>query len=252
MINDATFGVTCSGEDAGSVTVRKSGLVTVFEYTCPRTLELSRLVLLTPSGAVSVGIPAPRDDGMYLLRALSRAALGGVELDGELRFILTDIDADLSALSSPPEPAAADEEAPASSSEDSGEPEAEDFAEPEAEDFAEQEAEPASPELPASEPRANGTPPSIAAAAPPPPEPAVDGWYIEPEPQRLFADETLRSAASGVEGVLSRSEGGDTLLAFPFSPSEPFPLIPAFRLGSAETIGGRSYMVFRVRDGQPL
>lgn len=246
MINDATFGVTCSGEDAGSVTVRKSGLVTVFEYTCPRTLELSRLVLLTPSGAVSVGIPAPRDDGMYLLRALSRAALGGVELDGELRFILTDIDADLSALSSPPEPAAADEEAPASSSEDSGEPEAEDSDEP--------EAEPASPELPASEPQAVDTPPSIAAAAPPapPPEPAVDGWYIETEPQRLFADETLRSAASGVEGVLSRSEGGDTLLAFPFSPSEPFPLIPAFRLGSAETIGGRSYMVFRVRDGQPL
>lgn len=246
MINDATFGVTCSGEDAGSVTVRKSGLVTVFEYTCPRTLELSRLVLLTPSGAVSVGIPAPRDDGMYLLRALSRAALGGVELDGELRFILTDIDADLSALSSPTQPPAADEEAPASSSEDSGEPEAEDSDEP--------EAEPASPELPASEPRANGTPPSIAAAAPPapPPEPVVDGWYIETEPQRLFADETLRSAASGMEGVLSRSEGGDTLLAFLFSPSEPFPLIPAFRLGSAETIGGRSYMVFRVRDGQPL
>ena len=49
-----------------------------------------------------------------------------------------------------------------------------------------------------------------------------------------------------------RFEGADTLLAFPWSPSEPFPMIPIFRLGAAASIGGRDFMVFRLRDGAVL
>ena len=99
--------------------------------------------------------------------------------------------------------------------------------------------------------------PKPVAPEPAPPEPEQkpdrpDDWRPEPNPSCRFTDPVLRECASGVTGVLIRREGGDILLAFPFSPSEPFPLIPVFRFGTAQAIDGKNYMVYRLRDGAPV
>lgn len=221
--------LTPGGEPAGRLDIYASGVRTGFAYISDRPFPLSRLVLLTESGPLSLGIPAPEAGGMSLRKLLSPLALGGADLGGRVLPLLVPADADLSSLSLPapaPEP-----EQPSPPPEPEPEPEPSPGREPE-------------PECPAA-PARQAPPEAITEAL-------SEVWAPEPAPARLFADPELAAAAENAGGVLARADGPDTLAAFPFSPSKPFPLLPAFRFGAAQEIGGGTYLVFRLRDGRPI
>ena len=78
---------------------------------------------------------------------------------------------------------------------------------------------------------------------------APAGWLPEPEPGRLFGDGLLRRLCGGLSGALTRREGDALLLALPLT--DPFPLLPAFCLGTLRQMEGRPYLVFGIFDGKP-
>ena len=79
------------------------------------------------------------------------------------------------------------------------------------------------------------------------------GWQEEREPERLFRDPELKALGRALarEGVLSRREGEGTLLAVPLERGRPFAAMPIFCFGAPETIGGKTWVVFRIMDGVP-
>lgn len=282
---------TVGDEAAGTLTVSQSGLNTLFEYSSGPRPGLWRLVLLTSSGPLSVGIPVPEGGGLGLRRAFSRLALKGADLTGPVRAVLVPSDFDYSALTlNAPEPDPEPDADPAPEPEPHQEPEAtpapppetpaapESAPEPETntetepspqpEPEPEPKPEPAPDPHPEPEPEPHPEPepepqPEPEPAPEPEPEPApepgqepetplTEHWAPEPDPGSRFSDPLLAAAAQGRKGVLSRLEGQDVLIAFPWSPSEPFAMLPAFRLGTAARIGGEPYMVFRLRSGQPM
>ena len=78
---------------------------------------------------------------------------------------------------------------------------------------------------------------------------APAGWLPEPEPGRLFGDAILRRLCAGLSGALTCRERRGLQLALPLT--EPFPLLPAFCLGSLRQLEGRPYLVFCIFDGKP-
>lgn len=75
-------------------------------------------------------------------------------------------------------------------------------------------------------------------------------WQPEPNPARLFRDETLRRAARGIHDALIRADGADTRLAVPLRSDAPFPAMPIFCFGETEEIEGAAYVVFGVSGGE--
>ena len=69
------------------------------------------------------------------------------------------------------------------------------------------------------------------------------------EPAREMRYAFLRRAAEEVKGALLRRRRDGMELAVPFSPREPFPLVPLICLGRLQRIGGRRYLVFSL-DGR--
>ena len=74
------------------------------------------------------------------------------------------------------------------------------------------------------------------------------GWQPEPEPGRLLADGLLRRLCRGAQGALICQDAGKTLLALPLR--SPFPLLPAFCMGSPRKLEGSTYLVFSVFEGR--
>lgn len=77
-------------------------------------------------------------------------------------------------------------------------------------------------------------------------------WREEEHPEELVADGELRESLRGVSGALVSQVDGDTFLALRYTPGGPFPMMPAFRYGVSARLGGRSYIVFRLRNGLPM
>ena len=76
------------------------------------------------------------------------------------------------------------------------------------------------------------------------PMPSPD-WCWTECPGKLMGDRLLEQAMSGVRrGLLKRDEEG-FLLAFPYSPRSPFPVLPLFCLGGLEQIGEKWYLLLR-------
>ncbi len=212
---------TKDGRSAGTLSVERRGPRTVFEYSSDLDPGVSRLVLLTPSGPFSLGIPTPRAGGLYLSRTMSRLELGGLELTGDVRALLAPAEEELSKLAypeaaKPPEAAAL----------------------PEA-------AAPPKAAAPAEIPQTAEAPEAGAEREP-------SRWQPEAEPGRHFSDPELAEEAAGITGAMVKYEDGAVLLAFPWSPSQPFPMVSAFRQGAPAQIGDRRYIVFRLADGRIL
>lgn len=235
---------TSDGAPAGAVSVTARGPRTVFDYSGPLAEGVRRLSLLSHGAALSLGIPVPEGGALRLHRTMTRLELGGFEPEGA-GAVLTEPDADLSALAvfqeeTPPEPISEPEpETPPEP-----EPIPEPISEPEPEPMPEPIPEPEPEPIPETEPE-----PAPMPRLTPAPE---EGWYLEPDPGRHILDPELKKAADTAGDAWVRFEGADTLLAFPWSPSEPFPMIPIFRLGAAFSMAGRDFMVFRLRDGAAI
>lgn len=228
---------TSEGAPAGAISVAARGPRTVFDYAGPVTKEVRRLVLTSPGAALSLGIPVPEGGALRLHRAMTRLELGGFQPEGA-GAVLADLDADLAALAAAPEPEPESEPAPAPEPA----PEPEPAPVPESVPVSEPIPEPI-PE-PVPEPKQETVPRLTPAPA--------EGWYLEPDPGRHILDAELKRAAETAGEAWVRFEGADTLLAFPWAPSEPFPMIPIFRLGTAASMAGRDFMVFRLRDGAAI
>ena len=80
---------------------------------------------------------------------------------------------------------------------------------------------------------------------------ASEEWQNAPAVAALF-DDILLSRAGPVRGALTKRGDGVTLLAVPWSPDAPFPLMPVFCLGSPYERDGRDYLLFSVSEGRPL
>ncbi len=219
---------TKDGLPAGSLTVAEKGPRTVFTYISDRDPGVSRLALVAPGRTLSLGIPLQHAGGLRLSRTMTRLELGDFPLEGTWRAVLVPAEEELSALAQPPEPTPPPDAATADPP----------------------------PEPPACEPISEPEP----SAAPEPESPesektgpaVVDGWRPEDDPARYFTDPVLAASAGRIRGALTKPDGEGTLLAFPWTPSAPFPMIEAFRLGSAVKIGEAEYIVFRIRDGRPV
>jgi hypothetical protein len=61
----------------------------------------------------------------------------------------------------------------------------------------------------------------------------------------LAHDPILRQTAPD-HALVCRCGDGRVLLAFPWDPSRPFPLVPAFCLAQVKEVGGRRYVVVPV------
>ena len=77
-------------------------------------------------------------------------------------------------------------------------------------------------------------------------------WREEPHPEELVADGELRESLRGTEGALVSQVDEDIFLALRYTPGGVFPLMPAFRYGVSAVLGGKTYIVFRLRDGVPV
>lgn len=222
---------TPDGTPAGELEITAAGVRTGLEYKCDTLYPPSRLVLRSEAGVLPAGVPLPRDGGMAMSRRLTPLELAGFDLSLPLTVQLVPVG---DPLPGPvrPAPETPDGEAPAAETPPPSPP-------------------PALGSEPVPEPESKPEP-EPAPTPPPAPEPPPSGWVPEPEPSRFFSDPDMAASAGEISGALRRSEGADTLLAFPFSPSRPFPMLPAFRFGSAEEIGGEPFLVFRVRDGLPI
>lgn len=225
---------TPDGRAAGELAVAPAGVKTAFTYKSDDLFPPARLILQFPDGDLSLGIPTPRDGGQALMKKLSPLELGTREPATAARALLVPLGEAVPPLEPPapaePEPVPVPEP----------EPEPEPVPEPEPEPGPQPEPEPEPEPVPEPEP--------IPEPAPVP-EPVPASWAPEPDPARHFTDPDLVACARQVTGALVKPDGGDILLAFPFSPSMPFPMLPAFRFGAAQDIDGKSYLVFRVREG---
>ena len=79
--------------------------------------------------------------------------------------------------------------------------------------------------------------------------PSPAGWMPEPEPGRLLADALLRRLCASARGALTRQGNEGLQLALPLR--SPFPLLPAFCLGTFRRLEGKPYLVFGIIDGKP-
>lgn len=77
------------------------------------------------------------------------------------------------------------------------------------------------------------------------------GWRPEGCPENLIRDPVLRGQFGGP--ALCRRDGGEVLLAMPFRPDHPMPLVSLFCLARVEGVEGCPHLVWRFDGGgQPI
>ncbi len=222
MIMAEEYQVFAGEVPAGQLTVKKQDLRTEFEFRSEGIFDVSRLICVGDSAVASIGIPVPKGGGLYLKRSFSKAALVAMGLGAIRRCLLVPADQDISQYkTAPPAPDVDTEPQPAP--------------------VQEPESDPIMPTDDSSDGMNNTSKDAndnMRVLAPS----DLPGWYLEPEPERYFEAPELKDACKGLSGVLY---SGDGLLAFPWSPEEPFPLLPAFTGGTPSTLGGRNYILYR-------
>lgn len=281
------FPVYAHGRPVGTVTITQDGLMTVFDCACDyESREVLRLAAVTGGKAVSLGVLAPAAGVLRLRRRLSKNALASLGYSKADAFQLMRQEEILrsQAKSARPEPGGAEEHSAGAETasgpvNDADRPDPPDApaehnpapqavpnnpapAAPEPDTAADgtisdqTHSIPGAPDDPAarmrfmieqllkpSDPAEQQLRESPAAVQPP------GGWSEAPNPEELFNDPGVAAACGGVTGALLSSRDGYQLLAVPISPEEPFPMMSVFCFGSPEEIGGRTYVVFKIRDG---
>lgn len=78
---------------------------------------------------------------------------------------------------------------------------------------------------------------------------AEEAWMPENAPELLVEDALLQQLFRGLEGVLSRREGKQMLLALPLEADVPFPAMAIFCFMEAVELFGKAYGLFRLEEG---
>ncbi|MDR0917518.1 MAG: hypothetical protein LBN02_10095 [Oscillospiraceae bacterium] len=79
--------------------------------------------------------------------------------------------------------------------------------------------------------------------------PALLGWSAIAEPRELFRESGLSAITGDMSGALTRRDDALVYLAAPIEEDAEFAMMPVFCFGTPEVIGGRGYLVFKLRDG---
>ena len=262
------FPVTARGGTVGSVTVSQSGLMTVFNCTCRcKSREILRLAAVCGGRYVTLGVPVPDNvaaaspdpaaapaseaGALCLKKSFSKKALGDLGYDSPLAFHLIRSEEVF---------------APPHDTGDGGSQETDMMPEASAEEQDWTENLPVRPEeFEAPRMGLNSLPEQMTPEAVEedltavcPAMPAedgleeaadLDGWTQITTPGYIFSEPSVAEACDGITGALLAVREDHLLLAVPVSPEEPFPLMAVFCFGSSDLIGGREYIVFKVRDG---
>ncbi|MDR0862425.1 MAG: hypothetical protein LBN30_06605 [Oscillospiraceae bacterium] len=270
------YDVTRRGLRAGSVSVTQVGLNTVFESDCGFTDGVLKLAAVCGDRVVTLGVMAPECGRLRLVKKLSKNALREIGYAEPMAFMLIAAGESLTsaevarAAESVAQPAAVEV------SERVAAPAPPIAVARQIADVARLTIEP----IVAGEQRVIANTPLPAAVTPPPvgteraiaelaaaPEfsrgipqsgvaapslPSVTeptySWRAEPNARTLF--QTGDAVISGEpRGALSRMDEDATYLAVPMPNDEPFPMMPVFCFGSAESIDGREYVVFKIKNG---
>ncbi len=257
---------TKDGKPAGRLTVTRKGPRTVFEFQSDTDPGVSRLVLISGAAPHSLGIPAQRAGGLYLQKTMTKLDLDGMEIGDGLTALLIPADEDFSALTGVKAPEVVPSSAPETADTSPENREESREADPSAPE--ENTSEACAPEENTSEacvPEesvANAAQPDLDAPASEPeekPESAARGredagdvWRSEPEPWKYFTDDALRQSASRCSGALVRDTEDGVILAFPWTPASPFPMLEIFKLCSSINIDGAEYIAYRLKNGEPV
>lgn len=228
------------GSQCGELKVTSSGLFTVFSCTFDTVPEeVCFLTCTSGSELVTLGVPVPQDGGLVFSRKFSNSDLKSKHLTSIDSCWLTPKDKIPSVQNATQEPEAKVKETEKKTEE------IQEVMEKVTEDVSEapsQEKTQEKPKKESQEEPKKDTPPAS--------KPSSD-WQPEPDPGRHIDDEEMKSCLSGIEGALVSYADFSILLALPYVPGGPFPLMPAFRLGRLARIKGKSYIVFRIRNGMP-
>ena len=236
------YDVTYEGDICGSLHVSQEGIRTTFSLTANGCDGVTRLLCACGGKYVPIGIPAPDDNVLTLKRSFSKNALAEKGLSSIEGCILLPIGEE-----TPKPPQEAADAAPAAPEPEEAAPHDEAF---EVGQNIELEAarEPVEDAVSCEDTAEEDDTQNEGAFENEP----LPGWRLEPAPWRLFSEEHFSDQCLGITGAMAYQDGDKTLLALPFSPSEPFPLISAFQLGRITRLGDREYVVFRLENGVPV
>jgi hypothetical protein len=229
------FTVTRAGKAFGEIDIAQNGLMTDVSFSGgnPDGENIYRLAAVCGGKYISLGVPAPAENGLFgLKKSFSKNALRELGITELSAFELVlpgelgnpaEQNAPMSVVAAPP-PAVipeAEKSAPAPEAEQSPKP---------------------APEPQTTNGAADG-------GGRKPERRLTPEWTPEPEPERFFADGGRAGLTDALHGALAREDGGVIYLAAPISEEEPFPMTPVFCFGTPETIGGKDYLVFRLKNG---
>ena len=220
------YDVTYDGKVCGSLQVTREGVRTVFLLNAGGFDGVFRLLCACGGKYVPIGIPAPEEDGQRLKKTFTRNALaekGLVAIEGCILLPIGE-----------PVPPPADN---AGQSENTDTP---------AQDDRDTVIYETVQQVPENGINRQITPKAVSE------DESGHGWQPEPEPWRFFENRQLAGQCRGITGAMVSHDNGETRLALPFSLSGPFPLISAFRLGAVSRLGDREYVIFRLKNGQPV
>lgn len=269
-----TYPIFIDGAQTGEVRVSRDGLFWLFDARCDEREELVRLSVFGGGEEGYLGLLSPEDGALRLKKRLSSAAVGAfpqrIEYAAPRGCPLPE-----------PEPEAiAVEEESAPPPEDSIPP-PNDIVSPPCEEFPDNSV-PVSPQrAPDEDAFADNSP------SPPsdgdnltnnsPPEaffrrysgsraphscdvednsailsPHAQQWHSCPLPCSLFTDVEAKGAAGGIRGAMSCSFDGCTRLAVPLSEAHAIGRRSVLRFDESAQIGGRTYVVCKIKNGKPI
>ena len=90
-------------------------------------------------------------------------------------------------------------------------------------------------------------------STPPPKKPQGPPGFVRADPQEILGDRVLRESGRDLPVLWSKKVGQETLLAVPYQPTKPFPMVPAFCLMAVVEAAGTRWLCLRLDErGWPV
>lgn len=248
------FSVTAGSDSVGTVHITQNGLMLVFDCTCSTvSQDILRLAAVCNGTDVPLGVLIPDSDRLHLKKRFSKNALTSMGYCDTSVFYLITADGHVADYT--------DQTASDSSQDNDLHPPVSDsqyqLMKPApapidptpTETDVKTEAEPHRPDLEAP-PTAKVVSDADAADMTDEATSAeLDGWSPARDPGSLFSDPDLSVLCAEVTEAMMREQDGYVFLAVPLRVDAPFPLMSIFCFGSTGNIGGKTVVIFKLKDG---
>lgn len=236
-LNNGNYDVYAGEANVGTLSVSANGLMTVIECDCKIVSDdILRLAAVTERGVVLLGVMMPTGGSLHFKKSYSKNALAQLGLEDVSSFAVFSGNASIERPAFAPQPVPP----------------------PEEEYVPEPAPTPNQAVMPAPEPEPEPSPEPDPVQMPAPAVEGVqdmgnnEGWEPISNPSNLFTDKDIADVCERVRGAFTLNRDGITMLAVPVQSNEPFPMMPIFCFGHNQTIAGREYIVFKIREGKLL